>query len=94
MWKIIGLKWIKYRNPNDIFCTNWNTSKKNTTTISEAYIKKRANPQSYSTTDLSIAAVLFHESHAHFFKVLFDDFHNNGDTCAYDNYGLLLYENM
>jgi hypothetical protein len=57
-------------------------------TIREAYIKGTPNNKT-PPTDLSIAAVLIHELiHAHF-KALFDDFHNNGDNCAYDNFDCL-----
>lgn len=83
----------KYRNPNDMSSlAQTETISKNNylITISEAYIKGKPN-NPIRPTDLSIAAVLFHELiHAHF-KALFDDFHNNGDTCAYDNY-YCLYE--
>lgn len=53
-------------------------------TIREAYIKGTPNNKT-RPTDLSIAAVLIH---AHF-KAVFNDFHNNGDICAYDNFDCL-----
>jgi hypothetical protein len=78
-------------NPNDMSAlAQTETISKNNylITISEAYIKGTPN-NPIRPTDLSIAAVLIHELiHAHF-KALFDDFHNNGDTCAYDNYDCL-----
>lgn len=59
-------------------------------TISEEYIKG-ASHNLIKPTDLSIAAVIIHELiHAHFLA-LFDDFHNNGDFCAYDSF-VCLYE--
>lgn len=78
-------------NPNDISSlAQTETINKNNylITISEAYIKGTPNNQ-IRPTDLSIAAVLIHELiHAHF-KALFDDFHSNGDICAYDNFDCL-----
>lgn len=61
------------------------------TTIRDTYIKGTYN-NGRTPTDLSIATVIIHELiHAHFLA-LFDDYHNNGDICAYDNF-TCLYEN-
>jgi hypothetical protein len=60
------------------------------TTIRDTYIKGTYN-NGRTPTDLSIATVIIHELiHAHFLA-LFDDYHNNGDICAYDNF-VCLYE--
>jgi hypothetical protein len=60
-------------------------------TISEPYLKGTENNQ-MPPTDLAIAAIVIHEIiHAHFFA-LYDDFHNNGNICAYDNYDCLFME--
>jgi hypothetical protein len=57
-------------------------------TIRETYLKGTENNQR-PPTDLAIATVVIHELiHAHF-MALFDDFHNNGNICAYDNYDCL-----
>ncbi len=57
-------------------------------TIRESYIKGTDNNQN-PPTDIAVAAILIHELiHAHFFA-LFDDFYNNGNNCAYDNYDCL-----
>ncbi|MCZ8228997.1 hypothetical protein [Flavobacterium sp.] len=57
-------------------------------TIRDTYIKGTEN-NGKPPTDLSIATVIIHELiHAHFFA-LFDDYHNNGDICAYDNFACL-----
>jgi hypothetical protein len=57
-------------------------------TIRDTYIQGTYNNQT-PPTDLAVAAVIIHELiHAHFLG-LFDDYHNNGDTCAYDNYNCL-----
>jgi hypothetical protein len=78
-------------NPNDANAlAQTETISKNNylITIREAFIKGTPNNKT-RPTDLSIAAVLIHELiHAHF-KALFDDFHNNGDNCAYDNFDCL-----
>ncbi|WP_300979320.1 hypothetical protein [Flavobacterium sp.] len=60
-------------------------------TILDTYIYGTDN-NGKPPTDLSIAAVIIHELvHANFLA-LFDDYHNNGDICAYDNF-TCLYEN-
>ena len=57
-------------------------------TIRETYLKGTDN-NLRPPTDLAIAAIVIHEIiHAHFFA-LFDDFRNNGNVCAYDNYDCL-----
>ena len=57
-------------------------------TIRETYLKGTDNDLR-PPTDLAIAAIVIHEIiHVHFFA-LFDDFHNNGNICAYDNYDCL-----
>ena len=60
-------------------------------TILDTYIYGTDN-NGRPPTDLSIATVIIHELvHANFLA-LFDDYHNNGDICAYDNF-TCLYEN-
>lgn len=57
-------------------------------TIRETYLKGTDNDLR-PPTDLAIAAIVIHEIiHAHFFA-LYDDFRNNGNICAYDNYDCL-----
>ena len=57
-------------------------------TIRETYLKGTENDLR-PPTDLAIAAIVIHEIiHAHFFA-LYDDFRNNGNICAYDNYDCL-----
>jgi hypothetical protein len=71
--------------------TRWVSKNNYLITISEPYLKGEENNQR-PPTDLAIATVLIHELiHAHF-MALFDDFHNNGNICAYDNYDCLFME--
>jgi hypothetical protein len=60
-------------------------------TISDTYLKGTFN-DNRPPTDLAIAAVMVHELiHAHF-RALFDDYKNNGDKHAYDNYDCLFMQ--
>jgi hypothetical protein len=60
-------------------------------TIRDTYLKGTDNNLRPPTT-LAIAAVVVHELiHAHF-RALFDDYKNNGDPHAYDNYDCLFME--
>ncbi len=74
---------------NDALADTKTVSKNNyIITIRDTYIQGTYNNQN-PPTDLAVAAVIIHELiHAHFLG-LFDDYHNNGDTCAYDNYNCL-----
>jgi hypothetical protein len=68
--------------------TKWLSKNNYLITIRESYIKGTDNNQK-PPTDIAVAAIIIHELiHAHFFA-LFDDFHNNGNNCAYDNYDCL-----
>lgn len=68
--------------------TKWISKNNYLITVSDSYTKGTANYQK-PPTDLAVAAVIVHELiHAHFFA-LFDDFHNNGNVCAYDSFDCL-----
>lgn len=57
-------------------------------TIRDTYLNG-TNNNNRPPTDLAIATVLIHELiHAHF-MALYDDYKNNGDICALDNYDCL-----
>ena len=76
-------------DPNAVADTKLDGSKNNyVITIRETYINGTNNNNRPPTT-LAIASVLVHELiHAHFMS-LYDDYKNNGDVCALDNYDCL-----